>query len=402
VGAPAPPPWPELAGRTLGIVGYGRIGHAVARRARAFDMTVCAIRRDPARSADEDLALLGGPDRLDDVLRRSDYVALTLSLDASSRGLLGERELRLMKPSAFLINVARAEIVNEDALHRALAEGWIAGAALDVWYRYPAAAGPTVPAHRPFHELRNVLMTPHVSGWTDGMLAARAGVIAGNIARLERGEPPLARRRDEIDSSAPLAPGAIPKAAVAAPLPREARRAPGRSSRLPPPIRVVIVARRTLVHHRRPVHDARCGRIDDRGRRRRVHDGRRCVAHRRGRRVDDRRGRDHHGALDHHGAPATEDAGARQDLVEDGECTEPEGGVRRRACPGRARQQQHRDHQHRSDALHGVLLGASCLVRRRRAGADSGHRGAALGTASVHGYDDVPPAVDEDVGDLHP
>jgi len=191
VGTEAPPPWPELAGKTLGIVGYGRIGEAVARRARAFDMEVCAIRRDPGRSSSEDLALLGGPDRLDDVLRRSDYVALTLSLDAASVGLIGERELRLMKPTAVLINVARAVIVDEDALHRALAERRIAGAALDVWYRYPAAPGATLPARRPFHELPNVLMTPHVSGWTEGMLAARAGVIAENVARVMRGEPPV-------------------------------------------------------------------------------------------------------------------------------------------------------------------------------------------------------------------
>jgi phosphoglycerate dehydrogenase-like enzyme len=191
VGAPAPPPWPELAGKTLGIVGYGRIGQAVARRARAFDMAVCAIRRHPDRSAGDDLAFLGAPDRLDDVLRRADYLAVTLSLDAASRGLLGEREIGLMKPTALLVNVARAEILDEVALHRALAERRIAGAALDVWYRYPAAAGPAPPAHRPFHELTNVLMTPHVSGWTEGMLAARAQVIAGNVARVVRGEPPV-------------------------------------------------------------------------------------------------------------------------------------------------------------------------------------------------------------------
>jgi phosphoglycerate dehydrogenase-like enzyme len=96
-----------------------------------------------------------------------------------------------MKPTAVLVNVARAEIVDEDALYEALRRGAIAGAILDVWYRYPTGAGPTLPSRLPFHELGNVLMTPHVSGWTEGMLEARAGVIAENIRRAARGEAPL-------------------------------------------------------------------------------------------------------------------------------------------------------------------------------------------------------------------
>ena len=77
------------------------------------------------------------------------------------------------------------------ALYDALASGRIAGAALDVWYRYPTSAAPTLPASLPFHELANVLMTPHVSGWTEGMIEARSRLIAENIARIARGEPPL-------------------------------------------------------------------------------------------------------------------------------------------------------------------------------------------------------------------
>ena len=190
VGVPSPPLWPELAGRTLGILGYGHIGQALARRARAFDMQVCAIRRQPQGTRPEGLAFLGGPEQLDEVLQRADYLAITLSLSAATRNLIGTRQLRLMKPSAFLINVARAEVVAETALYQALANKQIAGAALDVWYRYPTSPEPALPSAYPFHELDNVIMTPHVSGWTDGMLQARSKLIAANIDRVARGEPP--------------------------------------------------------------------------------------------------------------------------------------------------------------------------------------------------------------------
>ena len=189
--AEPPPPWPELAGKTLGILGYGRIGQCVARRALAFDMSVRAIRHSAARPEAHGLEFLGGPDSLDDVVSRADYLVITLPLTPETRRLLGERELRLMKPTAVLVNVARAEIVDEDALYQALAQKTIAGAALDVWYQYPAGAGRTFPARQPFHELPNVLMTPHVAGWTEGTLEARAKLIADNIRRVAKGEPPL-------------------------------------------------------------------------------------------------------------------------------------------------------------------------------------------------------------------
>jgi phosphoglycerate dehydrogenase-like enzyme len=191
VGPPPPPTWPELAGKTLGILGYGRIGQSVARRAQAFEMTVLATRRDVGASDGDTGAEVRGPDALPDVLARADYLAITLPLTPETRGLLGERELRTMKPTTILVNVGRAEIVDEEALYAALAERRLGGAALDVWYRYPSAPGPAMPARRPFHELPNVLMTPHVSGWTDGMLEARARLIAENIQRTARGEPPL-------------------------------------------------------------------------------------------------------------------------------------------------------------------------------------------------------------------
>jgi phosphoglycerate dehydrogenase-like enzyme len=191
VGVPAPPLWPELAGKTLGILGFGHIGEALARRARAFDIKVCGVRRNAPSVAPHGLMFVGGPDRLDEVLELSDYLAITLSLTPETRGLIDARRLALMKPSAYLINVARAEIVDEQALYDALAGGRLAGAALDVWYRYPTSAGDTMPSTAPFHTLSNVIMTPHISGWTEGMLEARARVIAENIERTARGEAPV-------------------------------------------------------------------------------------------------------------------------------------------------------------------------------------------------------------------
>jgi phosphoglycerate dehydrogenase-like enzyme len=187
------PLWPELAGQTLGILGYGRIGQAVARRALAFDMEVLALRRDPTGADPNGLGFVRGPEALEEVLGRSDYLVVTLALTPDTRGLLDARRLALVKPTAVLVNVARAEIIDEDALYAALCEGGMRAAALDVWYRYPTGGAPACPGHRPFHTLPNVLMTPHVSGWTEGMMESRAAVIAENIRRVARGEALLNR-----------------------------------------------------------------------------------------------------------------------------------------------------------------------------------------------------------------
>jgi phosphoglycerate dehydrogenase-like enzyme len=142
----------DMAGKTLGILGYGRIGATVARRARGFDLRVIAHGPRPHPEA-----AAAGVEcvPLEDLLGQSDYLTLHAALTPQSRGLLGEAEFRRMKPTAFLVNTARGALVDETALLRALSEGWIAGAALDVFAEEP------LPARHPLRTAPNILLSPH-------------------------------------------------------------------------------------------------------------------------------------------------------------------------------------------------------------------------------------------------
>ncbi|MEZ5650143.1 MAG: 2-hydroxyacid dehydrogenase [Burkholderiaceae bacterium] len=191
VDQPAPPLWPDLAGKTLGILGFGHIGQALAPRARGFGMQVCAIRSRAGHSPPEGVSFVGGPERIDELLGAADYLAVTLPSSPQTRNLLDAARLARLKPTAFLVNVGRSDVIDEAALYGALVNGRLGGAAIDVWWRYPRGPEPTLPSALPFHQLPNVLMTPHVSGWTENMMAARADAIAENIGRLGRGEPLL-------------------------------------------------------------------------------------------------------------------------------------------------------------------------------------------------------------------
>lgn len=184
----------ELAGQTIGLIGWGSIGREVARRARVFGMKIHAVRANPAAFGDapDDLTpdWHGGPARLEEMLGAIDFLVVCCPLSDETRGLLDRRKLGLLKPTAYLINVARAEIIEEDALFAALHSRAIAGAALDVWYRYPATLNEQLlPAAYAFHELENVLMTPHLSAWTEAMIERRWRVIAANLDALAEGRP---------------------------------------------------------------------------------------------------------------------------------------------------------------------------------------------------------------------
>jgi phosphoglycerate dehydrogenase-like enzyme len=196
-------PLPELQGKTLGIIGLGRIGAEVARWGRFLDMRVLAATRtlNPERARELGLERVVKIDGLGSVLSEADFVVISVPLDAETNGLIGSAELAMMKPSAFLINVARGEVVDEAALYEALASGRIAGAAIDVWYCYPDSDQPCLPAHLPFHELPNVVMTPHIAGATDATFTYRWNLINENLRRLRDGEPLLNLVKPPVSSA---------------------------------------------------------------------------------------------------------------------------------------------------------------------------------------------------------
>jgi len=171
----------DISGRTLGIVGAGRIGTAVALRSRGFRMRVLYF--DKAQN--EALEQAVGAERadLDTLLRESDFVSLHVSLDASTRHLIGARELALMKPTAYLINTSRGPVVDEAALVEALRERRIAGAGLDVFENEPELAPGLA-------ELDNVVIPPHLGSATIGTRTRMALLAANNILAMLRGERP--------------------------------------------------------------------------------------------------------------------------------------------------------------------------------------------------------------------
>jgi len=181
-------PHGEVRGSTLGIVGYGRVGREVARLAAPFGCRILAANRSE-RKPEPGVERVFPLAELDNMLPECDTVALCTALGPETIGLIDARLLSLMRSSAFLINIARGQVVDEDAIYSALRDRTIGGAALDVWWQYPNAEEPERRGSRhPFHELPNVIATPHNSGWTDGMVQRRWNEIADNINRFVSGE----------------------------------------------------------------------------------------------------------------------------------------------------------------------------------------------------------------------
>lgn len=190
---PASAQWYNLGGRelveqTLGIVGLGNIGRRVAQLGKAFGMRVLATRRSAHEGeTDQDVDQLFPLAQLQDMLRQSDYVIVAVPLTPETESLIGEAELQAMRPHAYLVNIARGRVINEHALIRALREGWIGGAGLDVVVQEP------LPADSPLYTLPNVILTPHISGISVHYGKRLAALFAENLRRYRAGEPLLNR-----------------------------------------------------------------------------------------------------------------------------------------------------------------------------------------------------------------
>jgi phosphoglycerate dehydrogenase-like enzyme len=178
-----------LRGRTVGLVGLGRIARGVVERLSGFGVNLVAC--DPFVGRDQAPEGVKMTD-LDTLLRSSDIVAVLVSITPESRGMLGERELALMKPSAYLVNTSRGEAIDEAALYRALKEKRIAGAALDSFAVEP------LPDDSPLRQLDNVILTPHMVGHTQDAFVSFPPAAVENITRILRGEPPLYCKNPEV------------------------------------------------------------------------------------------------------------------------------------------------------------------------------------------------------------
>jgi len=179
----------ELNSQTVGIVGLGHMGREIAQRVQAMGVRVLGC----ARTQPEDCAAIERfwpLQQLDAFLAECDFVILSIALTPQTQNLIDEARLRHMRRNAVLINLARGPVVHEQALYEALTQGTIGGAVLDVWWQYPDAANPNRRGSTlPFHDLPNVLMTPHSSQWTEQMMDRRWDMIVANLGRLKRGEP---------------------------------------------------------------------------------------------------------------------------------------------------------------------------------------------------------------------
>jgi len=185
----------ELYGKTLLIVGLGASGIEVAKRAKAFGMTVIAVTKDPVEAGREKSFFadeVSEPEALSEFIPRADFISLHAPLTDETRGMISKEQFGSMKGTAFLVNVARAPIVDREALFDALKNKTIAGAAFDVFWEEPAAPDDKL------LQLDNFILTPHIAGWTKESVEAMTGVIASNILRVSDGKSPLTLVNSEL------------------------------------------------------------------------------------------------------------------------------------------------------------------------------------------------------------
>lgn len=172
----------DLYGKTLGIIGLGRIGYEVAVRAKAFGMKI--IYYDIERKYEAEKALDAHYLDLESLLKESDFVTIHVPLTPQTRNMIGERELKMMKPTAYIINTSRGAVINEEALCKALKEGWIAGAGLDVFVKEP------LPFDSPLIKMRNVVLAPHIGTYTIETRRRMALMCIENVRAVLMGNQP--------------------------------------------------------------------------------------------------------------------------------------------------------------------------------------------------------------------
>jgi phosphoglycerate dehydrogenase-like enzyme len=183
----------ELGSQSLGLLGFGHIAQTLAQRAKAFGMRVVVANRSPL--GPEASSMVDQSFKLSDLnafMAACDVVVVTLPLAENTKGLVDQAALAAMQPNALIVNVGRGPVIDESALFHALHSQQIAGAVIDTWYQYPSAETPEcAPSQFNFASLQNVLMSPHMSGWTEGTVRRRQQTIADNINRLSQGQPLL-------------------------------------------------------------------------------------------------------------------------------------------------------------------------------------------------------------------
>ena len=173
----------ELSGKTAGIVGLGRIGSEIAKKAKCLGMKVIATRRNPSAPKPEYVDKLVPSENLQELLGDSDFVIIQIPLTKDTEGMFGEKQLRSMKRTAYLVNASRGDIIKEDKLIEALKEGWIAGAALDTFATEP------LPPDSPLWNMPNVIITPHVAGLTPKYMKRLTDLFLENLKRFMNNEP---------------------------------------------------------------------------------------------------------------------------------------------------------------------------------------------------------------------
>jgi len=187
-----------LMGKTAGILGMGAIGTEIAKRLKAMGMRVMGLRRERNEEIREELGIdwLGGVDELDHLMRESDFLIVTVPLTPDTEGMLGEHEFSLMKEGSYVVNVARAAIIQEKPLYDALKSGKIVGAGIDVWWQphfwdplWNIDGNPA--SEYPYWELDNVICIAHQIGSSDSQSDASLKIMVENIIRTRDGKPPI-------------------------------------------------------------------------------------------------------------------------------------------------------------------------------------------------------------------